>query len=199
SIPSASAISAEKYYGTKPADAKSGLDMKAFLNLLSVQMANQNPLEPMNDRDYFAQLAQLGQVQGIDKLSAQSELQQIQGLMGKEVTAVRSLTETTSGLSDTVKGIATKVSIRNGERYISVREANGGEAEVKLANVQTVRERQRASDYSALVGKAVQGAGAEGAVVKGKVTGISETDSGVVLTLEGGAKLAADNISSIEG
>ncbi|RYG74342.1 hypothetical protein EON77_11850, partial [bacterium] len=120
SIPSASSVSSEKFYGIKAADPKSTLDMKAFLNLLSVQMANQNPLEPMNDRDYFAQLAQLGQVQGIDKLSGQSELQQIQGLMGKEVTAVRSLTEN-GGTSDTVSGIATKVSIRNGERYISIR------------------------------------------------------------------------------
>lgn len=197
SIHSASATSAEKFYGTKAADPKSTLDMKAFLNLLSVQMANQNPLEPMNDRDYFAQLAQLGQVQGIDKLSGQSELQQIQGLMGKEVTAVRSLTEN-SGVSDTVTGIATKVSIRNGERYISVREANGGEAEVKLANVQSVRERQRASDFASLVGKTVQGVDKDGAAIKGKVTGIGETDSGVVLKLDDKILLPADNLVTIE-
>ena len=194
SIPS---ISSEKFYGVQAADKKSGLDMKAFLNLLAVQMANQNPLEPMNDRDYFAQLAQLGQVQGIDKLTAGSELEQIQNLMGKEITAVRPASEN-GGTQDTVVGTATKVSIRNGERFISVREADGGLAEVKLANVQSVRDLPRASDYAALVGKTVVGA-SEAGQVTGKVAGIGTNAGGVVLTLEGGATLPVENLFSIGG
>lgn len=191
-------VSAEKYYGVKPADKKTELNMEAFLNLLSVQMANQNPLEPMSDRDYFAQLAQLGQVQGIDKLSNQSELEQIQNLMGKEITAVRPASEN-AGVQSTVQGIATKLSIRNGERYLSVREANGGEAEVKLGNIQSVRDQQRPADYANLVGKAVSGRGGLGETVSGKVTGIGAVGGSVVLTLDGDAKktVTVDNLSSV--
>ncbi len=196
SVPS---ISAEKYYGVKPADKKSGLDMQSFLKLLSVQMANQNPLEPMNDRDYFAQLAQLGQVQGMDKLTGQTELQQIQAIMGKEVTAVRPMSET-GGAQDTVTGIATKMSVRNGEKFISLRQADGGTVEVKMANVQSVAEVPRAADYGALFGKNVEGIDAAGKTVAGKVAGISEEGGTVVLTLgsgAGAARLPIDGLRKI--
>ena len=196
---SISSVSSEKFYGTKAADAKPGLDMGAFLNLLATQMANQNPLEPMNDRDYFAQLAQLGQVQGIDKLTNQSELEQIQNMMGKEVTAVRGASETGTGQADTVSGVATKLSIRNGERYISIREANGGEAEVKLGNVQSVRDMPKAADYASLVGKTITGVDGKGVAATGKVKGISAASKGVTLTLESGTTVPLENLVSIEG
>lgn len=195
------AVSAEKFYGTKAADKKTELNMEAFLNLLSVQMANQNPLEPMNDRDYFAQLAQLGQVQGIDKLTDQSELEQIQNLMGKEITAVRAATETAAGQEAIVSGIATKLSIRNGERYISLKEANGGEADVKLSNVQSVRDMQRPADYANLVGKTVVGVDAAGKAITGKVTGVGLSGSNVALTLDGDPNrtLTIDRLTSVSG
>ena len=186
---SISSINAEKFYGARPADKKEGLDMQSFLKLLSVQMANQNPLEPMNDRDYFAQLAQLGQVQGMDKLTGQTELQQIQAIMGKEVVAVRPANEN-GGLESTVTGIATKMTLRNGERYISLRQADGGLAEVKMANVQSVSEVPRAADYGSLVGKGVEGTDASGKTVSGKVTGIAESGGTVILTLGSGATAA---------
>ena len=195
------AVSAEKFYGTKPADKKTELNMEAFLNLLSVQMANQNPLEPMNDRDYFAQLAQLGQVQGIDKLTNQSELEQIQNLMGKEVTAVRLASDTDTGTESIVSGVATKLSIRNGERYISIREANGGEAEVKLTNVRSVRDMQRPADYANLVGKTVVGVDGLGNAVTGSVTGVGIAGGTVSLTLDGDPRktVTIDRLTSVAG
>lgn len=193
SISSASNIAAEKYYGARPADKKEGLNMQSFLKLLSVQMANQNPLEPMNDRDYFAQLAQLGQVQGMDKLTGQTELQQIQAIMGKEVAAVRS----EGGNESTVTGIATKMTLRNGERFISLRQPDGGLAEVKMANVQSVSEVARAADYGSLMGKGVEGTDAMGHTVSGKVTGIAEANGTVVLSLAGGASLPVDGLRKI--
>src|SRR5690349_17460274 len=75
---------------------KSGLDENAFLKLLVAQMKNQDPLKPMDNTDFVAQLAQfsnLEQVMGInsrlDTLAAQGRgLQntQVSDLVGKTVT-----------------------------------------------------------------------------------------------------------------
>src|ERR1700742_304304 len=73
-----------------------GLGENAFLKLLVAQMKNQDPLKPMDNTDFVAQLAQfsnLEQVMGIntrlDTLAAQGQgLQntQIASLVGKEVS-----------------------------------------------------------------------------------------------------------------
>src|SRR5689334_8622885 len=73
-----------------------GLDKNAFLKLLVAQMKNQDPLKPMDNTDFVAQLAQfsnLEQVMGInsrlDTLTAQGQgLQntEIASLVGKSVT-----------------------------------------------------------------------------------------------------------------
>src|SRR5260221_2991045 len=73
-----------------------GLDKNAFLKLLVAQMKNQDPLKPMDNTEFVAQLAQfsnLEQVMGInqrlDTLTAQGQgLQntEIAGLVGRTVT-----------------------------------------------------------------------------------------------------------------
>jgi flagellar basal-body rod modification protein FlgD len=83
-----------------------GLDKNAFLKLLVAQMKNQDPLKPMDNTDFVAQLAQfsnLEQVMGIntrlDTLTAQGQgLQntEISGLVGKTVS-LNGKTVTTDG------------------------------------------------------------------------------------------------------
>ncbi len=163
------------------------LNMEQFMKLLTVQLSNQNPLEPMNDRDFFAQMAQLGQVQGMDKLTSQGEVAQAQSLMGKTVTAVRPLTDSTTGVNSTVTGVVTKLSIRNGQYYLGIQEADGGTVDVQLANLQSIQPNPDATSLSNLIGKTVSGMGTStdksGASVatmaNGKVLGIS-ADSGVL-------------------
>lgn len=49
---------------------KNDLDKDAFLRLLTTQLANQDPLNPMEDREFIAQLAQftsLEQIQNLNK------------------------------------------------------------------------------------------------------------------------------------
>lgn len=129
-----------KYFGVRPPDEKSKLDMNAFMKLLTVQLSNQNPLEPMNDRDFFAQMAQLGQVQGMDQLQKSMQVSQAAALMGKTVVAVRPMSE--SGLDDNylAMGVVTRLVVKNGEQRLVLREANGGEVEVGFASIQSVQE-----------------------------------------------------------
>lgn len=128
----------ETYFGFKPATPKPAMDMNAFMRLLTVQLVNQNPLEPMGDRDFFAQMAQLGQVQGLEQVNKSLNVAQAAGLMGKTITAVRPMTDSGLGNNTLISGVVKKLSVRNGEHYLGVQEANGGMVEVKMGSIQSV-------------------------------------------------------------
>jgi flagellar basal-body rod modification protein FlgD len=72
-----------------------------FLQLLTVQLQNQNPLEPMKQENFIAQLAQFSTLEGIEKLNSSFQsilkLQEIsQGfdLVGKEIDYLDPATDT---------------------------------------------------------------------------------------------------------
>lgn len=115
------------------------LDMQTFLVLLSVQLSTQNPLEPMSDRDFFAQMAQLGQVQGMDALRNSMDAAQATSMIGKKITAVRPFTMTGSQ-DQLVVGTVKKVVMQDGVYYLNVEEANGGIAQVMMGNVLAVED-----------------------------------------------------------
>src|SRR5687767_8677497 len=126
------------YFGVKPVKPKSELNSEMFMRLLTVQLMHQNPMEPMNDRDFFAQMAQLGTVEGLGKVQKSLDIAQASNLMGKKVTAVRPMTESSSGSNELVVGVAKTLTLRNGEYYLGLQEPNGGLVEVKMAAVQKV-------------------------------------------------------------
>ena len=49
--------------------AEDELDRSAFLKLLTTQLQNQNPLDPMKNEAFVAQLAQFSQLEGITNMS----------------------------------------------------------------------------------------------------------------------------------
>ncbi len=128
------------YYVPNAAKPKGELDMDTFLRLLTVQLANQNPLEPMNDRDFFAQMAQLGTVQGMDKLNKSAEITQAAGMLGKQVTAFRPMTEGDDPFNTTVSGTVQKVFSQSGAYYVSLKQANGGLVDVKVSQILSVSQ-----------------------------------------------------------
>ena len=92
-------------------------DKETFLKLLITQLRNQAPLDPVQDKEFIAQLAQfssLETLQSIDaKLGASNDgarLQQAAALLGRQVTVAD------PDASDLVQG-----------RVTSVRLASGGE------------------------------------------------------------------------
>lgn len=135
-----SPIDGNAYYGAKPVPKKDDLDMKTFMRLLTVQLVNQNPTEPMNDRDFFAQMAQLGQVQGLDKVQASVDMTQAASLIGKTVTVVRPFSETGLEFDSIASGKVERITIKNGERLLGVREPNGGIIEVSMNAIREVSE-----------------------------------------------------------
>ncbi len=130
----------QSYFGLSAGTVKKKeMDMQAFLELLTAQLVNQNPLEPMNDRDFFAQMAQLGTVQGLDKMNKAMEVSQASSLIGKTVTAVRPMTENSSGQNQLVTGVVDKLTVRNGEHILSLKEPNGGLVDVNMTAIREVK------------------------------------------------------------
>ncbi|MCX7799890.1 MAG: hypothetical protein N2109_06055 [Fimbriimonadales bacterium] len=179
------------YYGVKPQAAKSELNMETFLKLLVTQLTNQNPLEPMNDRDFFAQMAQLGQVQGLEKMQSTLDVQQANQLMGKVVTAFRPMTENSEGVNQTVTGVVRKVVIKNGERFVGIEEPGGGIVEAKITQILSISEGADLSAGAALLGKRISALVTSGSSdapvylpIAGRVVGLRNGQQGIELLVK---------------
>ncbi len=169
------ATDSSAYYGLTTSKAKSDLDMAAFMKLLVVQLQNQNPLEPMSDSEFYAQLAQMGTVQGVQSMADATEKQQASSLLGKTVTATRPMTESGTGSELSVTGTVVKTMVKNGVNYLGIQEEDGGIVEVKVADVTAVKQSTSLSNYTNLIGKNVFGAINSGTASNPYYTAVSGT------------------------
>lgn len=115
--------------------SKDQLSMQQFMQLMVSQLKNQDPLNPMSSSDFFAQMAQLGQVQGMDQLNQSSQLQEAQGMLGKTVTGS---TAAVGSAKSSVTGIVTNVSIQSGNYMLSVTDPSGNVSTVNVSNVTSI-------------------------------------------------------------
>lgn len=84
---------------SKSKSGTSGLGESDFLNLLITQLKNQNPLEPMKDTDFIAQLANFSNLQQMTSVNTNISAMNAAGLIGKQIT-------TSDGLSGTVSQVS---------------------------------------------------------------------------------------------
>jgi flagellar basal-body rod modification protein FlgD len=111
------------------------MNMTEFLQLLTTQLADQDPLDPTSDSDFFAQLAQMGTVQGVDNMQQSMQVQQASSLMGKTVTG---LTTNAAGESVAVTGTVTQLSITNGNYILNVTDSSGNTSQVSMGTLQSI-------------------------------------------------------------
>ncbi len=111
------------------ANITSQLGPSAFLKLLTRQLANQNPLNPMDDAQSVSQLAQFSALQASDNLQAsfanfQSNFAVLQSanLVGKDVTVN---TTDANGNSSTISGTVAYISVVNGTPQVSLKDSGG--------------------------------------------------------------------------
>ena len=130
---------------TTYADAVGGTQMgkEAFMELLVQQLKNQDPLSPMDNDKFIAQLTQLSSLEGIQNLNdnlvglamlqqgnaLMSQLTQSSALIGKEVTYA----DLTTGEEHT--GTVQSVKIQDGLAVLNI---NG--VDVPLASVTEITE-----------------------------------------------------------
>ncbi len=119
----------------KKAVAEKPLDRDAFLKLLITQLRNQDPLSPMEDKDFIAQLAQfssLEQMQNMNKsldafLRNQTAFQAV-GLIGHTVEGINPKS------GDKVSGIVSSIRFEGGDVMLKI-----NDSEIPLGCVVLVR------------------------------------------------------------
>lgn len=118
------------------ATAVSAIAQDQFLQLLVAQLQNQDPLNPITDQEFIAQLTSLNTLQGIESLNASFaqmlQLQQLtQGasLLGKTVEYVP------LGGGDPLTGTVDALGVQNGAFVLTV-----GTEQISLDQIVSVRE-----------------------------------------------------------
>lgn len=94
------------------------LDEGDFLMLLITELANQDPLDPMNDRDFIAQMAQLNTLNETVEVNQNirtMQMLQAASLVGREVEAM-------GPNGEQVEGTVTEVWFVDSEAYLTIDE-----------------------------------------------------------------------------
>ena len=96
------------------------LGQNEFLKLLVTQMRNQDPMQPVSDTEFIAQMAQFSSLEqtktmsaDITKLRQGNDFLQATNLLGKEVRLL-------TGDLEFTKGIVTDLNVKDGEARIIV-------------------------------------------------------------------------------
>lgn len=122
-------------------EVKNELGKEEFLKILVAQLRHQNPLEPMDDKEFIAQMAQfssLEQLQNMNSFMSEMLFNQREmatsilitealSYIGKEIEAIDPETE------ENITGIVDKVKLKEGIPYLLI-----GDSEVPAAFVQLV-------------------------------------------------------------
>lgn len=92
---------------------KQTLGQEDFLKLITVQLANQDPMKPMEDTAFIAQMAQFTSLEQTSQLNrefaalrASSELSSAGGLIGRQVTVLNQNYEEVTGVVSAVDNTA---------------------------------------------------------------------------------------------
>ena len=93
--------------------AAAGMGKDDFMQLLIAQLKNQDPMKPMEDKEFITQLAQFSSLEAMEKMTQQMEdltgsqmLVQAATLIGKQVTAKLETGEVVTGTISQVKMIS---------------------------------------------------------------------------------------------
>ena len=103
--------------------AAAGMGKDDFMQLLIAQLQNQDPMKPMDDKEFITQLAQFSSLEASEKMTAQMEeltgsqmLVQAATLIGKNVSAKLETGEVVTGPISQVKMMDGKpVAVVNGK------------------------------------------------------------------------------------
>lgn len=109
-----------------------------FLNLLITQLKNQDPLNPMKDTEFIAQLATFSTVEQMGNMNKTIERNFSFGLMGAEVTDIAGVKGTVNNINmdmdgDTVFTVAYQELGKDGKMQAKTKEVKFGE--IKEVNI----------------------------------------------------------------
>jgi len=114
------------------------LDKDAFLKLLLVQLQYQDPLNPMEDREFIAQMAQFSALEQMQNMNNAYARSQAYDMIGRDVAGL-SFSEA-SNTYNWVEGIVTGVTFKGGEPVLEVKTHDGKIMDLELKRVEHVGE-----------------------------------------------------------
>jgi flagellar basal-body rod modification protein FlgD len=178
----------------------SALDKDAFLSILVMQLQNQDPLSPMDNTDFIAQMAQFSALEQMQHLNTNFAMSQGANLIGKYVYAE---IEGEDGIRTPVFGRVSASGMSDGDVYLHIGSANvplGDVLEVYEGDAESDQRTQSVLQSSNLIGKhitaKVTGDGAA-VDVEGIVGGIAVRD-GVIYVTVGEREVNVADITGIQ-
>lgn len=123
--PSSSTTNNNSSTATKKVSTELGKD--DFLKLLLTQMQYQDPLSPMEDKDFIAQMAQFTSLEQMKNMNTSMQVTQASSMIGMKVT----WTDSTSAKE--MSGVVSSVKIVNGEPKLVI-----GNTSIELSKVTAV-------------------------------------------------------------
>ncbi len=106
-----------KTYNAVFGDNNEGLSVNDFFNMMINQLTNQDFMNPVDDTQYLAQMAQFATMQEMMDLCQYSKQNYVMGMLGREVTVQK---HEIGGDTKTVTGKVDKITIENDEYKIYV-------------------------------------------------------------------------------
>ena len=123
------------YNNVKPFEQKSSLGKDDFLRILTTQLSNQDPSNPLQDQDFIAQMATFSTLEQMTNLNtsfqqfANLQMSQYASSIGKEITW------TPSDGSSPLTGVVNGVSSQDGKYYYMV-----GDEKVPMESVTMIKQ-----------------------------------------------------------
>ncbi len=111
------------FYGKASAQAGQGVNKESFLKILTTQLRFQDPLSPMTNEDFVAQMAQFTSLEQIQNLTGISQQALAVGYLGRMVEGVdQSTKQPWSGQVLGVKVIEGRPVLRLENREVELKE-----------------------------------------------------------------------------
>lgn len=133
-------------------DGASTLGKDQFLQLLVTQLKYQDPMNPMDDKEFIGQMAQFSSLEQMQNLNTSFSTTKALGLVGKYVTG----TIEKDGQSEEIEGIAQSVKMTAGKAFVVV---NGQDISVdsitEIMDSKTAEAMTDINKYTNLIGKKV--------------------------------------------
>lgn len=114
------------------------LNMQDFLNLLVAQISNQDVMNPMDNTEFVAQMAQFSSLQAMSDLTELAMQGQATSLIGKNVVVAN---YNNYGQLEVEEGIVQRVTIHGGNTKLYV-----NDMEYDYSNVMEIKEAQVTED-----------------------------------------------------
>jgi len=173
------------------------LGKEDFLKLLVTQLKYQDPLNPMEDKEFISQMAQFSSLEQMQNLNASFMNVKAFTMIGKEIIA--NYKNEATGMIEEIDGIVESVKITNGKTFVVV---NGKDINVddiiEVLDAQKSKPSSNIHDYTGLINKNVTAAFIDPETlgildITGKVTSLSYIQGNVYVAVDG-VELKIDDI-----